>query len=306
MIVDVHRHDLGRVCDYGSVVVETLAGHEVFLTVHHMTSTIHGAQRTGVTPWQAIAAAFPAARSRRAQAPRDRDHRGARAHAPRAVHGRHRLARLRRRVRAERRRSAPSWSTGGAPYYQAGGGIVVDSKLEDEGAETWSKARAMHAAVSARPRERSARGRPRRRDRSRPTAPRSSRPNAASLRRRPVRNVRRVREAARSMRTAISAAARVLRGARLSAAAAWDGALALCLDARRSGAACARVTWTRGAASARSYLPTSARRPARACSSPRIGARRPLGGRARRARARAAAGELARHKTTSALYRVSR
>jgi anthranilate/para-aminobenzoate synthase component I len=41
--------------------------------------------------------------------------------------------------------------TGGRAYYQAGGGIVVDSKLEDEAAETWSKARAMHAAVSARP-----------------------------------------------------------------------------------------------------------------------------------------------------------
>jgi len=41
--------------------------------------------------------------------------------------------------------------TGGRAYYQAGGGIVIDSVLADEAAETWSKARAMHAAVSARP-----------------------------------------------------------------------------------------------------------------------------------------------------------
>ena len=151
MIVDVHRHDLGRVSDFGSVVVETLAGHEVFLTVHHMTSTIHGAQRTGVTPWQAIAAAFPA---------------GSITGAPkrRAIEIIEELEPTRRAQYT----GGIGWLgfdgafglnvsirtilvTGGRAYYQAGGGIVVDSKLEEEAAETWSKARAMHAAVSARP-----------------------------------------------------------------------------------------------------------------------------------------------------------
>jgi para-aminobenzoate synthetase component 1 len=151
MIVDVHRHDLGRVSDYGSVVVETLAGHEVFLTVHHLTSTILGAQRKGVTPWQAIAAAFPA---------------GSITGAPkrRAIEIIEELEPTRRAQYT----GGIGWLgfdggfglnvairtilvSGGRAYYQAGGGIVIDSKLEEEAAETWSKARAMHDAVSARP-----------------------------------------------------------------------------------------------------------------------------------------------------------
>ena len=151
MIVDVHRHDLGRVCDYGTVAVETLAGHEVFLTVHHLTSTIVGAQRAGVTPWQAIAAAFPA---------------GSITGAPkrRAIEIIEELEPTRRAQYT----GSIGWMgfdgafglnvairtilvTGGRAYYQAGGGIVIDSKVDEEAAETWSKARAMHAAVSARP-----------------------------------------------------------------------------------------------------------------------------------------------------------
>jgi para-aminobenzoate synthetase component 1 len=151
MIVDVHRNDLGRVSEYGTVVVETLAGHEVFLTVHHLTSTIVSGQRPAVTPWQAIAAAFPA---------------GSITGAPkrRAIEVIEELEPTRRAQYC----GGLGWMgfdggfglnvairtilvTGGRAYYQAGGGIVIDSKLEEEAAETWSKARAMHAAVSARP-----------------------------------------------------------------------------------------------------------------------------------------------------------
>jgi branched-subunit amino acid aminotransferase/4-amino-4-deoxychorismate lyase len=84
----------------------------------------------------------------------------------------------------------------------------------------------------------------------------------------------------------------------------WDGALALCLDAAGPGSRALRVTWTRGAASARSYLPTSLDGPPRmlvaAYGAP---ADRAAGVRAALVRD-LAAGELARHKTTSALYRV--
>ncbi len=150
MIVDVHRNDVGRVCDYGTVRVETLAGHEVFLTVHHLTSTITGEMRPGVTPWEAIAAAFPA---------------GSITGAPkrRAIEVLEELEPTRRAQYT----GAIGWMgldgnfglnvairtillSGGRASYQAGGGIVVDSKLDEEAAETWSKARAMHAAVSAR------------------------------------------------------------------------------------------------------------------------------------------------------------
>jgi len=85
---------------------------------------------------------------------------------------------------------------------------------------------------------------------------------------------------------------------------AWDGALALCLDAAGADARALRVTWTRGAASARSYLPTSEDGPPRmlvaAYGAPPD---RSAGVRAVLVRG-LAAGELARHKTTSALYRV--
>lgn len=85
---------------------------------------------------------------------------------------------------------------------------------------------------------------------------------------------------------------------------AWDGALALCLDAAGPDARALRVTWTRGPASARSYLPTSEDGPPRmlvaAYGAPLD---RSAGVRAVLVRG-LAAGELARHKTTSALYRV--
>ena len=85
---------------------------------------------------------------------------------------------------------------------------------------------------------------------------------------------------------------------------AWDGALALCLDAAGPDARALRITWTRGPASARSYLPTSADGPPRmlvaAYPAPPD---RTAGVRATLVRG-LAAGELARHKTTSALYRV--
>jgi branched-chain amino acid aminotransferase len=84
----------------------------------------------------------------------------------------------------------------------------------------------------------------------------------------------------------------------------WDGALALCLDAAGPDARALRVTWTRGPASARSYLPTSADGPP--CML--VAAYGPPPDRSAGVRAALvrglAAGELARHKTTSALYRV--
>ncbi|MGH7726582.1 MAG: anthranilate synthase component I family protein [Candidatus Eiseniibacteriota bacterium] len=150
MIVDVHRNDLGRVCDYGTVRAETLAGHEVFLTVHHLTSTITGTLRAGVGSWEAIAAAFPA---------------GSITGAPkrRAIEVLEELEPTRRAQYT----GGLGWMgfdgnfglnvairtilvSQGRASYQAGGGIVIDSKLDEEAAETWSKARAMHAAVSAR------------------------------------------------------------------------------------------------------------------------------------------------------------
>lgn len=149
MIVDVHRNDLGRVCEFGSVQVTALAAHEAFPTVHHLTSTIEGrrAGGPGGGPWPAILAAFPA---------------GSISGAPkgRACEVIEELEPTRRALYC----GALGWwdlggdfalnvairtilLAGGTATFQSGGGIVIDSKVELEAAETWNKARALHAAV---------------------------------------------------------------------------------------------------------------------------------------------------------------
>jgi para-aminobenzoate synthetase component 1 len=151
MIVDVHRNDLGRVCAYGSVRVPALAAHEAFPTVHHLTSTIEGRLAGGAdadaNPWPSILAAFPA---------------GSISGAPkgRACEVIEELEPTRRALYC----GALGWwdlggdfalnvairtilLSGGVATFQSGGGIVIDSNVELEAAETWSKARALHAAV---------------------------------------------------------------------------------------------------------------------------------------------------------------
>jgi para-aminobenzoate synthetase component 1 len=147
MIVDVHRNDLGRVCEFGTVVVEAMAAHEVFPTVHHLTSTIAGTLRPDAGSWEAIAASFPA---------------GSITGAPKR-----RACEVLEELEPTRRAAycgALGWwdLTGdfafnvairtilladGRATFQAGGGIVIDSQVDLEAAETWNKARALHAAI---------------------------------------------------------------------------------------------------------------------------------------------------------------
>jgi para-aminobenzoate synthetase component 1 len=152
MIVDVHRNDLGRVCTYGSVRVPALAAHEAFPTVHHLTSTIEGRYpRARGGAWPAIRAAFPA---------------GSISGAPklRACEVIEELEPTRRALYCG---ALGWWDLGGdfalnvairtilladgTAAFQAGGGIVIDSEVRLEAAETWNKARALHAAITGAP-----------------------------------------------------------------------------------------------------------------------------------------------------------
>ncbi|MFN3785626.1 MAG: chorismate-binding protein, partial [Thiothrix sp.] len=59
MLIDLERNDLGRICNYGSVVVNELMVLESYQHVHHIVSNVQGKLRAAITPGQVIRAVFP-------------------------------------------------------------------------------------------------------------------------------------------------------------------------------------------------------------------------------------------------------
>jgi anthranilate synthase component 1 len=60
MLVDLGRNDLGRVCEYGSVVVDDLMRVETYSHVIHIVSSVSGRLRDDVTPMDVLRASLPA------------------------------------------------------------------------------------------------------------------------------------------------------------------------------------------------------------------------------------------------------
>jgi anthranilate synthase component 1 len=60
MLVDLGRNDLGRVCEYGSVIVDKYMQVEKFSHVMHITSRLKGRLKQGLTSFDAFRACFPA------------------------------------------------------------------------------------------------------------------------------------------------------------------------------------------------------------------------------------------------------
>ena len=60
MLVDLHRNDIGRVCEYGSVEVDELLVVERFSHVMHIVSNVIGKLRDDKTAFDLLRASFPA------------------------------------------------------------------------------------------------------------------------------------------------------------------------------------------------------------------------------------------------------
>jgi len=60
MLVDLGRNDLGRVCEYGTVKVDTFMSIEKYSHVMHIVSSVSGTLREGVGPMDALRSILPA------------------------------------------------------------------------------------------------------------------------------------------------------------------------------------------------------------------------------------------------------
>ena len=149
MIVDLERNDLGRVCSYGSVRVTEARVLESYPTVHHLVATVEGSLHEGQGLVELLKATFPG---------------GSITGAPkiRAMEIIDELEPTRRSVytgaigylgfdgNADLSIVIRTFlATRGRLFFQAGGGIVADSRLEAEYEETTHKARALLEAVGA-------------------------------------------------------------------------------------------------------------------------------------------------------------
>jgi para-aminobenzoate synthetase component 1 len=143
MIVDLMRNDLSRVCRPRTVRVSELFSLERYATVHHLVSTVVGELATGADASDLLRAAFPG---------------GSITGAPK-LRAMEVIAELEPSKRGVYCGAIGYWSvTGeldtsiairtaivqdGRVYFSAGGGIVADSRPEQEYLETLDKARAM-------------------------------------------------------------------------------------------------------------------------------------------------------------------
>lgn len=150
MIVDLERNDLGRVCDYDSVKVKSLRELERYNTVYQTTSTIEGRLYKNKDRFDLLRACFPG---------------GSITGCPK-IRAMEIIEELEPNRRGIYTGSLGYLSFSGSMdfnilirtilkkkdrlYFGVGGGIVADSKPEEEYAETLVKARAMMEAIKKR------------------------------------------------------------------------------------------------------------------------------------------------------------
>jgi anthranilate synthase component 1 len=148
MLVDLARNDIGRVCDFGSVVVKDLMIIERYSHVMHIVSQVEGKLLADRTPYDLMRATFPA---------------GTLSGAPK-IRAMQIIAELEQTARGPYGGCVGYFSFNGnldccitirtalikdgKAYVQAGGGWVNDSEPENEFQETVNKSKAMLTAVA--------------------------------------------------------------------------------------------------------------------------------------------------------------
>jgi para-aminobenzoate synthetase component I len=149
MIVDLERNDLGRICEYGSVVVRDALALESYAQVHHLVATVEGRLRSDVGPIDVVRAVFPGGSVTGAPKIRAMEiidelelnrrslYTGAIGYLSRG--GTSGFNIVIRTIMVEGQRAS----------FQVGGGIVADSDPEAEYAETLAKGRGLLAALSS-------------------------------------------------------------------------------------------------------------------------------------------------------------
>jgi para-aminobenzoate synthetase component 1 len=148
MIVDLERNDLGRVCDYGTVVVDEHAVLESYATVHHLVSTVRGRLHQGKDVVDLLKASWPGGSITGAPKIRSMEIIDELEPTARSVYtggigylgfdGSHDINIAIRTMII----------SGGKVFFQVGGGIVADSDPASEFQETLDKGKAMFEAVT--------------------------------------------------------------------------------------------------------------------------------------------------------------
>lgn len=147
MIVDLERNDLGMFCEYGSVKVKSLKKICTYPTLHHMVSTVTGKVKNGMGPVDCLRLFFPGGSVTGAPKIRAMEIIGETEPTPRGIYtggigwidfcGNMDMSMAIRTAVLKNRHL----------YLNVGGGIVADSKPEEEYQETILKAKAFFEAM---------------------------------------------------------------------------------------------------------------------------------------------------------------